>query len=240
MEELDLKELFNMFWTRITHIIIIVFVFAVIGMFYSFLFVSPVYKSYTTLVLATSSEENNASGETITQTDISLNNNLVATYSEIIKSKSIVREVIKNLNLDKTEDELRSNISVSNVKSTQMIKIEVVDSDSYQAKRIANEVAKIFGEEVKEIYKINNVRILDEAEEETVPYNINHMKDVAIFGFIGIVVSCIYVLIANMLDTTVKGKEDVERKLGLTVLVEIPVCSFDETTKTIAKKGGRR
>lgn len=49
----------------------------------------------------------------------------------------------------------------------------------------------------------------------------------------------LYVLIANMLDTTVKNKEDVERKLGLTVLVSIPNCNFDELPKTI-KKGGRR
>lgn len=240
MEELDLKELFNMFWTRITHIILIVLIFIVIGIIYSYLFVTPKYQAYTTLVLASSSEDNTTKGETITQTDISLNNNLVATYSELIKSKTVVREVINNLNLNKTESQVKSNISVNNVKSTQMIRIDVVDEDPYQAKIIANEVAKIFSDEVSKIYKINNVYVVDEAEEETVPYNINHMKDVAMFAFIGLVVACIYVLIANMLDTTVKGKEDVERRLGLTVLVEIPTCSFDELTKNMAKKGGRR
>ena len=240
MEELDLKELFNMFWTRIVHIAIIVLVFAIIGVIYSFLFVSPVYKSYTTLVLATASENTENKTDTITQTDISLNNNLVANYSELIKSKSVIRQVISNLDLDKTEEELKDNIEVSNRKNTQMIQIDVVDENPYQAKIIANEVAKIFSAEVARIYNINNVHVVDEAEEEIEPYNINHLKDVAVFGFIGIVVACIYVLIANMLDTTVKGKEDVERKLGLTVLVEIPVCSFDETTKTMVKKGGRR
>lgn len=240
MEELDLKELFNMFWTRIIHIVIIVLIFAIIGVIYSFLFVSPVYKSYTTLVLATSSEDNENKTDTITQTDISLNNNLVATYSELIKSKSVLRQVISNLDIDKTEKELKSNISVSNVKSTQMIQIDVVDANPRQAKIIANEVAKIFSAEVARIYNINNVHVVDEAEAETVPYNINHIKDIAIFTFIGLVVACIYVLIANMLDTTVKGKEDVERRLGLTVLVEIPTCSFDELTKNMAKKGGRR
>lgn len=238
MEELDLKELFNMFWTRIAHIAIIVLIFVIIGVLYSFLFVTPEYKAYTTLLLAT--ENNNTTTDTITQTDISLNNNLIATYAELIKSKSVLREVISNLDIDITEGKLESKISVSNVKSTQMIQIDVVDANPYQAKIIANEVAKIFSAEVTEIYNINNVHIVDEAEEEVVPYNINHMKDVAIFGFIGLVVACIYVLIANMLDTTVKAKEDVERKLGLTVLVEIPSCNFDETTKTMKGRGGKR
>lgn len=240
MEELDLKEIFYMFWTKKLHIVIIVLVFMLVGILYTFLYVTPEYKSYTTLVLAKATEDagTNASG-TITSSDISLNNNLVNTYSELIRSKTVVRQVIDNLGIDENENALKKNISVSSVKSTQVIQIDVVNIDPYQAKIIANEVAKVFSEQVSEIYKINNVHIVDEAEEALVPYNINHMKDIAIFAFIGLVVACGYVLVANMLDTTVKSKEDVERKLGLTVLVSIPACNFDDATKQV-KKGGRK
>ena len=41
-----------------------------------------------------------------------------------------------------------------------------------------------------------------------------------------------------MLDTTIKSKEDIEKKLGLTVLTVIPMCDFEITTKN--KKGGKR
>ena len=235
MEELDLKEIFNMFWTRILQIILIVLIFIVIGILYSYLYVTPKYKAYTTLLLATSTENS----ETITTSDISLNNNLVSTYGELIKSKTVLGEVINNLGIKKSESSLESDVSVSQRKSTQVIEIDVVDSDPYQAKIIANEVAKVFAKKVEEIYKINNIHVVDKAEEPTIPYNINHMKDIAMFAFIGLVAACAYVLIANMLDTTVKNKEDVEKKLGLTVLVSIPNCNFDELPKTI-KKGGRR
>ena len=235
MEELDLKEIFNMFWTRILHIILIVLIFVVIGILYSYLYVTPKYKAYTTLLLATSTDDS----ETITTSDISLNNNLVSTYSELIKSKTVLGEVINNLGIEKTESSLESAVSVSQRKSTQVIEIDIVDSNPYQAKIIANEVAKVFSKKVEEIYKINNIHVVDVAEEPTSPYNINHMKDIAMFAFIGLVVACMYVLIANMLDTTVKNKEDVERKLGLTVLVSIPSCNFDELPKPM-RKGGRR
>lgn len=235
MEELDLKEIFNMFWTRILQIILIVLIFIIIGMLYSYLYVTPKYKAYTTLLLATSTENS----ETITTTDISLNNNLVSTYGELIKSKTVLGEVISNLGIQKSEASLESAVSVSQRKSTQVIEIDVVDSNPYQAKIIANEVAKVFAKKVEEIYKINNIHVVDVAEEPTTPYNINHMKDIAMFAFMGLVASCVYVLIANMLDTTVKNKEDVERKLGLTVLVNIPNCNFDELPK-VMKKGGRR
>lgn len=240
MEDLDLKELFSMFWTRKVYIVLIVLIFIVVGILYSYLYVTPQYKAYTTLLLATSSTEgSNTSSETITTTDITLNNNLVSTYSELIKSKTVLRQVIDNLSINRSEDLLKNNVSVNAVKSTQLIQINVVDKDPVEAKIIANEIAKVFTEKVSEFYNINNVHVVDKAEEPTNPYNINHTKDIMMFSFVGLVVACIYVLIANMLDTTVKNKEDVEKKLGLTVLVTIPACNFDELPKAM-KKGGRR
>lgn len=237
MEELDLKELFNMFWTRKVHIILITLIFMVVGIIYSYVFVSPVYMSYTTLLLATSSDTSTSS-DTITTTDITLNNNLVSTYTELIKSKTVLRQVINNLGINKSEDSLKSSISVSAVKSTQLIQINVTDANPTEAKMIADEIAKVFSSKVSEIYNINNVHVVDEAEISYTPSNINHMKDIAIFAFIGLVVACIYVLIANMLDTTVKTKEDVEKKLGLTVLTTIPLNNFDEPTRNT--RGGRK
>lgn len=237
MEELDLKEIFNMFWIRKVHIILIILIFMVIGILYSYIFVSPDYKASTSLLLAT--EESNNNGSTITSSDISLSNNLVSTYNKLIKSKTVLREVIDNLGINKTEGQLENKVSVSTEKNTQFIQINVTDREPYQAKIIANEIAKVFMNKVSEYYHMSNVHVVDEAEEPTSPYNINHMKDIAMFAFVGLVVACIYVLIANMLDTTVKNKEDVERKLGLTVLVTIPACNFDELPKAM-KKGGRK
>lgn len=238
MEELDLKELFSMFWTRKVHIILITLIFMVIGAIYSYVFVAPKYMSYTTLLLATSSEDTNKSS-TITTTDITLNNNLVSTYSELIKSKSVLVPVINNLNINKTEDALKEAITVSARKNTQIIEIDVIDSNPTEAKIIADEIAKVFMTQVSDIYNINNVHVVDEAEIANIPYNINHVKDIVMFTFIGLVVACIYVILANMLDTTVKTKEDVEKKLGLTVLTTIPLNNFDDMMKN-NRKGGRR
>lgn len=239
MEELDLKEMFNMFWTRKVQMILIVLIFVIIGGLYSYLYVAPRYKAYTTLLLASSTEDKEDANKTVTTTDISLNNNLVSTYSVLIKSKPVLREVINNLMINETEEELKKNITVSAEKNTQIIKIEVANSNPYTAKIIANEIAKSFAVQVKDIYNINNVHVIEEAEETMTPYNINHVKDMAMFAFIGLVMACIYVLIANMLDTTVKTKEDIEKKIGLSVLVSIPTNNFDELPKPI-KKGGRR
>lgn len=238
MEELDLKELFEMFWSRKLYVLIIVLVFFLIGCIYSYIFVEPDYKSETSLLLVKQGSTTSSGSESVTTSDLTLNQKLVSTYSELIKSKRILRPVIDELGIEISEGALRKAITVSSVKDTELIKIKVVNPNPENAKLIANTIVTVFSEEVKEIYKIDNVNVIDEAEAEEGPYNINHIKDLAIFTFIGIVVAAVYVLIANMLDTTVKSRESIE-KLGLSVLTEIPLYNYNETTK-VQKKGGRK
>ncbi len=243
MEELDLKELFNIFWSRKIQIGIIIAIFLVIGFIYTFVFVKPDYASTTTVILAQSSSATTGTetgSDTITANDLTLNQKLVSTYSELLTSPRILSEVISNLRIDRTEASLKNSITVSAVEDTDLIQIRVTDASPETAKRIAEEVARVFIEQVANgVYKINNVQVWDEAEVPTEPYNINHGKDLVIFLFIGIVIGVVYALIANMLDTTVKSKEDIEKKLGLSVLTTIPICDFDLSMKTV-NKGGRK
>ena len=233
MEELNLKELFNIFWNKKAQIILITLIFMVIGAIYSYLYVKPDYSSYTSLVLAKSSDTEESkkatTTDTITTSDLTLNSKLVSTYN-------VLKKVINNLNLSETEDQLKKGITVSAVTNTEVIKISVTNSIPEKAKKIANEIAKVFTEEVSEIYSINNVYVVDEAEIAKAPYNINHIKDILMFALVGLVISIGYALVLNMLDTTIKSEEDVEKKLDLPVLTVIPICNFDETPAVRGKK----
>ena len=242
MEELDLKEVLNIFWKGKFKIIGVLLVFIVLGIVYTMNFVTPVYTASTRLVLATSTNKNKQVGDAansqvssdqITSTEVSLNANLVETYSELVKSKNVMREVIKNLNLQNEvqEENLRNSVSVTAVKNTAIIEIAVTNADPKIASDIANEIAKVFTAKVKEIYNIDNVHVVDEAEIPNEPSNINHIKDVIKFVAVGLVIAIMYVLVANMLDTTVKSAEEIEQALKLLVLVSIPVCNIDNDRK---------
>ena len=240
MEELDLKELFEIFWSKKVQIILIVLIFAVIGVIYTMGFVTPVYTSSTTLVLAgAESEEQTAStSNSITTTDITINSKLVSTYSVLVRSKDVLGQVISNLGIDISWEQLRNNVTVSSVEDTEVIEISVTNGNPQYAADIANEIAKVFSDKVAEIYNINNVHIVDEAETPAGPSNINHTRDVIIFAFIGVVIAVIYVLIANMLDTTIKTADDIERQFKLPVLASIPIYGADMQKKK--GKGGKR
>ena len=236
MEELDLKELFQIFWNKKIQIILIVAIFMVIGVIYSIGFVTPMYDSYTTLLLVKGESEGaqQTTSDSITTTDLTLNSKLVSTYRELIRSKDVLRQVISNLNINVNEDDIRNNITVTSVEETELIEITVQNEDPTYAAKIANEIAKVFTEKVAELYKINNVHIIDEAEIENTPSNINHVKDVVIFAAIGLVIAVMYVLIANMLDTTIKSAEDVEKLFKVPVLANIPLYNFENG------KGGKK
>ena len=236
MEELDLKELFIMFWNKKAQIILVVLIFIAIGVIYTVGFTTPKYSASTSLLLAGSGSSGTQTN-TITTTDLTLNSKLVSTYSALAQSKSVLSKVISNLGIKMSEDELKNNVSVTQKTNTEIIVLSVTNSDPTLAAKLTNETAKVFIEKVaNDFYNINNVHIVDEAEVNTTPSNINHKKDILIFAFIGLVISVIYVLIANMLDTTIKTTEEVEREYKLPVLASIPLYAGDAQKG----KGGRR
>ena len=231
MEELDLKELLMLFWNKKVKIILIIAIFMALGIIYTIGFVTPEYTSSTSLLLANSSDTSKAN--TITTADITLNSKLVSTYSELIRSKKILSPVIENLGINISYDKLKNNVTVSSVKDTELIKISVTNESATVSAKIANEIAKVFGEKIVEIYNISNVYLLDRAEANAVPSNINHMKDVVIFAFIGLVIAAVYVLIANMLDNTIKTEQDVEATTELLVLSSIPNYDVEIKSKRV-------
>ena len=124
MEEIDLKELLKIFWAKKLQIILIILIFMGIGVIYTVGFKVPLYSAETTLILASqnNNQSNSSTITTSTATDITVNSKLVSTYSELVKSKNVIRQVITNLNLGTTisEDELKNNVTVSAVKDTEI------------------------------------------------------------------------------------------------------------------------
>lgn len=216
MEEINLKEVYSYFKSRLLWMILAIVVIVIIGNVYTILTRVPMYQSNTTIVLVGESKKE------YSQTDSQLNQNLIGTYSEIITSRKVLQQVIDNLKLKMTVDELSKNITTSSVEDTEIIRITVNNEKKKMAAEIANEVADVFSDEIQDIYNLENVAIIDKAEESDAPYNINYLKDNIIYLMIGVVLSFGVVFVMYYFDTTIKSSETVEEKLGLTVIGIVP------------------
>ena len=218
MEEINFKELAIYLFQKIWLVLIILGVVVVGGEVYTNLIKTPMYSSSTNVVLI--SESGNS--QQITYNDVTLSNNLVKTYSEIVKSRNVLNQVKENLELDESYEQLAGKVSVSSVTSTQLITIKVNDKDSERAETIANEIGIVFKKEIKHIYGIDNVQIVDKAVKSETPYNINSVRETIIYIVAGLILGIGAGTLLYMLDKTVKDTETVEKKLGLTVVGVVP------------------
>ena len=178
MEEINLSEIFQLFWKKKIQILMIMLIFIIAGCVYTLKFVTPKYTSTVTMILVANNKEEDKNS-TITTSDITVNSKLISTYSKLIKSST--------------------------------------------SAKIANEIAKVLPEKVKQMYNIDNIQLMNEVEENNKPSNINRKKDMMIFVILGMVVSIIYVVLVSMLDKTIKGTETIEKEFNLPVLTSIPI-----------------
>ncbi|MDO4282237.1 MAG: Wzz/FepE/Etk N-terminal domain-containing protein [Clostridia bacterium] len=222
MEEIDIKELLNVLLKKLYIVIIVTIIGAIAGFIYSRYMIDPLYKSTTSFVLSqVTSTKNDVQISEITQNDVTLNQKLVSTYSEIIKSKTIAKQVISKLDLAMSEEEFMSRITVNAKDDTELILISVSNEDPILASDIANCLVEVFREKISEVYKIENLSVIDIAEPSIYPYNIGTFKNTCLFGMIGLVLSCGIIFIIYYFDNTIKKQEDIEELLGVPVIASI-------------------
>ena len=234
MEEINLKELFDYFVSKWFMVALAAVVGVVFGAVYTIFFKTPLYNSYTTMVLTTNNENTNIN-QSITQSDITLNKNLISNYRVIMKSHSILNQVINNLNLNMTTDELKKMVNITTEDDTEIIRISVNGTDKEIAKDVANEIARVFSNDVARYYSIKNVAIVDYAEASNNPYNISLLKTVVLAMLIGVVLSCAVIFVMFYFDTTIKSTDEIETKIGLPTLGVVPLKYMPKE-----KKGKRK
>ena len=109
-DELTLEDIFKALKKRWLLIVSVTLMFLIGGsVFVLFFGPVPQYQSSTTVLVDYRASET----EVLTQNDINLSQKLVQTYTEIIKSLTILNPVIEEMDLSLTPNELLKKISVS-------------------------------------------------------------------------------------------------------------------------------
>ena len=234
-EEIDLKEIFDIFWSKKLWIILAGVIGLIFAVVYTGFIVTPKYSSSVTLVLTKASNGNNLIEEAITQSDITLNQKLITTYGKIIKSKAIVNKVITDLNLDMEYKSLYKNIEVVSVSNADIMEVTVTTTDPNVSANIVNYLTQVFEEEITRIYNIKNTEIIDSGEVDLEPVNISWIKNIIIFGMVAVILAMMIIFMMYFFDTTIKNKSDAEKLLNIPVLAVIPIADEEEGKKNEKK-----
>ncbi|MBQ3296583.1 polysaccharide biosynthesis tyrosine autokinase [Candidatus Saccharibacteria bacterium] len=220
MEEINIKDFFSYLKHYILAFVIVI-ALAVGGVaVYDSMIKEPIYQSNTTVVIAKSDVTLEGSSAA-TLNDINASQKLATTYSEIAKSELVLNQVIENLGLHATVKELNKSLTVKPLDDTSILSITVKDPNARLSATIANEVAKVFAEEVKTIYKVENVTQLSVAVAPEVPANNTLTRDLILAVVIAVVGVAGFAFIRFYLDDTVKHSDDVEKMIGLPITAQI-------------------
>lgn len=220
MEEISLLELLEGIKRRIKWIILFMILGGLLAFGVSKFLIRPQYEASTTMIIGKPKDYDKA--ENIEYNQVMLNQKLVSTYSEIIKSRGIAEQVIKNLQLDFDLEKYQKKIEVEPVKDTELISVKVRDNIPQRAVDIANETAEIFQKDIKIIMHVDNVNILDEAVLPQKPSSPKIKRNTALGALLGLFVSSFIAVFIEINDTRIKSAEELQEKFNIPVLGVIP------------------
>ncbi len=217
-EVIDLGELLRLLWSHILEIIAVGVAAAVICLLVCNFALTPRYQASINLIVNARQD----SQVSVTNDNISSAKSLIDTYAVVIKSNIVLNDVIDELDLDMTYNELRGMVSVASVNSTQIMSITVTNEDPKLAGKIAETIADIAPEVIVDKVEAGSCKTVSDVEIGTSPIFPQTKKYTAMAALAGIVVVCAILVINHLLRNYIVDDEDVQKKLGLPVLGLIP------------------
>jgi Capsular polysaccharide biosynthesis protein len=217
-ENLDIREILFILKKHIKMLLIVSIVFAIAGYAVSQYLITPQYQSDATMIVNPS----RTNAATITYDQISAAQQLVSTYAVILKSDPVMKQVIKNLKLPISPDELAGEVSVSGVNETEVLDISVTYPNAHTAAGIANQITKVAPEFIIRTVKAGSVEVISKAKVNPVPVSPNTKQNTLIALLAGLVLSILLSFAIEMFNSRLETCEDIQKNLGLTVLGIIP------------------
>lgn len=226
---IDLSRLMTILRKHFKMLIVWTLLAGVLGFVVAQFVVVPKYTATTEiLVNQKHSNDNNGQAYNNQQADIQMIN----TYKDIITNQVILNKVSHELSGTKTVREygrsynmpvskLKNAIKISNQQNSQVFSVAVETDDPNLSAATANTIAQVFRKQIKKIMSVNNVTVVSRATAPDGPSFPNVKLFTLVGAVFGLLLSIIYLIIKELMDTTVKDDEFVTNELGLANLGHI-------------------
>lgn len=217
-ETIDLMEIARLLWAHIVQIVAAAVAAALICLLVCMFALTPKYQASINMIVNTRQDTTT----TFTSDNFNSAKNLISTYAVIIKSNTVLNEVIDTLDLDMTYGELYSMVSVTSVDDTQIMKVTVTDTDAKRAGEIVETIADIVPDVLVEKVEAGSCKTVSDVSVNPNKVFPQTKKYVMMAGLLGAVLVCGVLVLAHLLHDTIVDDEDVQKKLGLPMLGLIP------------------
>ena len=180
---------------------------------------TPVYTATASMYVFNTSRETNQ----ITSFDITASQELVNTYIVVIKSDTVLDQVINKLNLPMTPEDIRKILKAGAIDDTEAFEIKITHSDPLTAQRIANTIIDVAPKEIIRVIQAGGAAVIDYAKLPNSVSSPNMVLNTTIGALIGLLMSFGISAALVIFDTKVHCEEDLKQQFTIAVLGSVPI-----------------
>lgn len=215
----DLMELGQQIKKYFWILILATFIGGGIGFLGSKFLIEPQYESAITMIV--NAKQDNST--VVTNDNITSAQNLVSTYSVILKSNTVLNQVIDSLDLKMTYEDLERNVYVDAVDDTQIMRIAVRNSDRDLSAAIVNKIAEVAPDIIVDTVEAGSCRVISQVMTSDSPVTPNVPKNTLLAAVLGLMAAIILIVLFTLFRVKkIVDDNDVQKYIGLPVLGVIP------------------
>jgi capsular polysaccharide biosynthesis protein len=217
VEITSFQEIFQVIKRRIWMIFSIILGSIILAAAISYFVLTPVYQSSSQFIV---NQQQTTPNTQFNVNDIRTNVELINTYNVIIKSPLVLEQVINDLRLNMSIEELEKSIQVNSAENSQVVTVTAQHERPVMAAQIANAVVENFKITVPTLINVDNVKVLFQAAPppSSEPVKPRPILNMFIAFVIGTISAIGLALSMEFFNTKIKNEQEVERKANIPVL----------------------
>ena len=215
--EIDLLYLFGYYLSRLPLLIAAVVIGALVAGLITKFLISEKFTATSKMYMVSASSDS-----VVNLSDLNLGTSLSNDYVELMKSRPVIEDVIKKLNLPYSYQQLLGMVSLSVVNNTRIVKIDATSTSPQEAMDIANQLAETSKSQLPKVMEAPSPTISEYAVLPMRKSSPSLSKNVMIGALLLLLAVLGILTVFYMLDDTLKTAEDVEKAFGILPLSVIP------------------
>ena len=214
---MTLLELLHLLRKHLRLVVLLPVACALVMGVYSYLFMSNTYTASTSMYVLALNQD--ATASTSLSTGLSASQMISNDVSTLLTSDRALAETAEDLALEDLDD---YDVSVTSETTSRVIGLTVTGPDPQTAADVANHLVANVSGIAQEVMSIESVNPIDQATAPEAPSGPNRPLYVAVALMAGLFLAVAIVVVEDMLNTKVRGQEEVEELLGIPVIGRIP------------------
>ena len=225
--EIDLIDLFYFFRSRWIIILVGFVVGALMAGLITMYLITPKFTATSKVYMVSPSKDS-----VVDLTDLNIGTSLSTDYEELLKTRPILEQVIKENKLNYTYEQMLTMVSIKTITDTRILTITAESTVPQESQDIANALANKAEKELPKLMDTSKPNVAEQAiypEQKSSP---SLSKNTMIGAALGMFLILAILTVMYMTDDTLKSAEDVEKAFGILPLSIIP----EGDVKTISDK----